>query len=306
MRTPWAQASTALALVAADGDNAEGGQSSVDINLTEHPSARYSVSLIIPTLNEARGMRRVLPAVPPWIHELIVVDGGSTDGTVETVRELCPEARIINQTSKGKGGALKEGIRASTGTIVVTMDADGSMDPGDISAAVRALLAGADFVKGSRELPGAGSADFTWLRRVGNRELTRFANFLFGDRWTDITYGFNAYWRTIMVNVDVLSNGFEFEIQAAARAARTGLRTAEVACYEAPRVGGRSKLNPLRDGWNILRLLLNEAKPRTPTCFRAAADWHLLTEAEAGELVLAVANEHRPATPALPLGPLAS
>jgi glycosyltransferase involved in cell wall biosynthesis len=246
----------------------------------------YSVSLIIPTLNEVRGVRRVLPAVPTWLHEIIVVDGGSTDGTVDAVRKICPAAKVIDQRSRGKGGAIKEGLRASTGTIVVTMDADGSMDPGDIVAAVHALLDGADFVKGSRELPGAGSADFTRLRRFGNQMLTRFANFMFGDRWTDITYGFNAYWRTIMVNIDVLSDGFEFEIQAAARAARTGLRTAEVPCFEAPRVGGHSKLNPMRDGWNILRLLLNEAKPRTPTCFRASADWHLLSTVVEEQLLL--------------------
>ena len=85
----------------------------------------------------------------------------------------------------------------------------------------------------------------------------------------------NAYWRSIIVDLDSLSDGFEFEIQAAARAARTGLRTMEISCYEAPRVGGHSKLSPMRDGWFILLLLLNEAKPRTPTSFRACADWHL-------------------------------
>jgi glycosyltransferase involved in cell wall biosynthesis len=237
--------------------------------------SRHTVSLVIPTLNEARGLRRVLPAVPRWVDDVIVVDGGSTDSTIDVVTEICPDARVIHQQSRGKGGALKEGIRASAGTIVVTMDADGSMDPGDIINAVGALLAGADFVKGSRELPGAGSADFTVIRRIGNRTLTRVANMLFGGDWTDITYGFNAYWRSMIVDLDVLSDGFEFEIQAAARAARTGLRTTEIACFEAPRVGGDSKLSPMRDGWNILRLLLSEAKPTTATCFRATADWHL-------------------------------
>jgi hypothetical protein len=116
------------------------------------------------------------------------------------------------------------------------------------------------------------------MSTTGNRALTKFANELFGGHWTDITYGFNAYWRSIIVDLDGLSDGFEFEIQAAARAARTGLRTEEIACYEAPRVGGSSKLSPMRDGWNILRLLLSEAKPTTPTCFRATADLHLSTQ----------------------------
>ena len=244
----------------------------------EHPCPKHRVSLIIPTLNEARGLQRMLPALPGWIDELIVVDGGSNDGTVDVVKARCPHARVIHQVSRGKGGALKEGIRAATGTIIVTMDADGSMDPLDINAAVDCLLDGADFVKGSRELRGGGSSDFTTIRRAGNRALTAVANLLFGHRWTDITYGLNAYWRTIIVDLDSLSDGFEFEIQAAARAARTGLCTKEISCYEAPRVGGHSKLSPMRDGWFILRLLLNEAKPRTPTSFRSSSDWHLAAD----------------------------
>jgi glycosyltransferase involved in cell wall biosynthesis len=243
--------------------------------VSEHPCSMHRVSLIIPTLNEERGLQRILPALPHWIDEIIIVDGGSSDDTVAVATSRCPEARIIHQQSHGKGGALKEGIRAATGTIIVTMDADGSMDPMDVEAAVRALLDGADFVKGSRELDGGGSSDFTVFRRLGNQALTSVANLLFGHKWTDITYGFNAYWKNIIVNLDSLSDGFEFEIQAAARAARTGLRTTEISCYEAPRVGGSSKLNPVRDGWFILRLLLNEAKPRTPTSFRSTSDWHL-------------------------------
>ena len=226
-----------------------------------HPCPTQPVSLIIPTLNEQRGLQRMLPALPKWLDEIIIVDGGSNDGSVATVERLCPRARVLRQTSTGKGGALKQGIREATGAIIVTMDADGSMDPLDIAEAVNALLDGADFVKGSREMSGGGSSDFTLLRRTGNRALTLVANLLFGRRWTDITYGLNAYWRSIIVDLDSFADGFQFEIQAATRAAKTGLRTQEIACYEAPRVGGHSKLNPLRDGWHILLLMLNEAKP---------------------------------------------
>src|SRR5258708_22425361 len=102
------------------------------IDLRDHPASEHTVSLVMPTLNEARGLRRVLPALPEWLHEVFIVDGHSSDATIAVAEELCPNAVVITQQSRGKGGALKEGIRAATGTIIITMDADGSMDPGDI------------------------------------------------------------------------------------------------------------------------------------------------------------------------------
>jgi glycosyltransferase involved in cell wall biosynthesis len=221
-----------------------------------------SVSLVIPALNEADGLRGLLPRVPALVDELIVVDGGSTDGTVEVVHETSPHAIVIRQTGRGKGDALKCGIAEARGEIIVTMDADGSMNPEDIPRFVASLIAGHDFVKGSRMLPGAGSSDFTWLRRAGNASLTWVGNIVFGSRYTDITFGYNAYWRPTIQHLGELADGFEFEIQAALRAASVGMRTAEVPTHEPARVGGESKLNPFTDGLAILRIILSEASPR--------------------------------------------
>jgi glycosyltransferase involved in cell wall biosynthesis len=225
--------------------------------------------VVLPTLNEVHGLQVTLPGLPSYASEVIVVDGGSTDGSPEVVGQLRPDALLLSQDGRGKGNALKTGIRAATGDIIVTMDADGSMDPGDIHAAVGRLLQGHHFVKGSRCLPGGGSDDFTPVRKAGNSFLTGVANAAVGGRFTDITYGFNAYWREVQGLVGDLAEGFEFEIQLAIRAARSGLRTSEVACHEATRVGGASKLHAVKDGWQILRAILSEARAGEPH------RWHL-------------------------------
>ena len=235
----------------------------------------FRVSLIIPALNEAQALHHVLTDVPSLIDEVIVVDGHSTDGTLDVVAAVCPSAICVTQPGKGKGDALKYGLSLATGDIVVTMDADGSMTLGDVPPMVEQLLDGCDFVKGSRVMPGAGSDDFTVLRRFGNWFLTRVTNIVYGVDYTDITYGFNAYWRHVVVNPDALADGFQFEIQAAIHAGRAGLRTAEVPCHEQARVGGASKLHPLRDGWRILRAILAEASPRRRVEFRGVADLYL-------------------------------
>jgi glycosyltransferase involved in cell wall biosynthesis len=239
------------------------------------PPDRISVSLVIPTLNEVEGLREILPRLPDLLSELIVVDGGSTDGSCAVVAELRPDARVLEQVGRGKGNAIKDGLAIARGDIIVTMDADGSMRPEDIPRFIERLLDGYDFVKGSRELPGAGSDDFTLVRRMGNTGLTWIANRIFGTRYTDLTFGFNAYWRRALRNPDCLADGFQFEIQAAVRAGKAGLRTSEVSTYEDARVGGHSKLNAMSDGWKILKLIVGEAHPRRVTELRSVVDFYV-------------------------------
>jgi len=225
-------------------------------------SHRPTVSLVIPALNEAEGLAAILPRVPERVDEIIVVDGGSTDKTADTVARLRPDAWFVSQQGRGKGSALKQGLELARGDILITMDADGSMNPEDIVAFVVELEAGADFVKGSRSVPGAGSEDFTRLRSVGNTGLTHVANLIFRSQYTDITFGFNGYWRSTMEHLGEMADGFQYEIQAALRASAMGFNTAEVPTHEAARIGGESKLNPMRDGWAILKIIMAEATDR--------------------------------------------
>jgi glycosyltransferase involved in cell wall biosynthesis len=123
------------------------------------PSSKFvlpRVSVVIPTLNEAKNLPWLLPRIPRWVHEVIIVDGCSRDNTIEVARQYRPDARIVMEHRRGKGAALACGFVAARGDIVVTLDADGSMAPEEIIFFVGALMSGADFAKGSRFLQGAG------------------------------------------------------------------------------------------------------------------------------------------------------
>ena len=162
-----------------------------------HPvhTPRRRVSVIIPALNEERNLPHVAARMPHDVDEIVFVDGNSIDNTVEVARALWPNAIHVTQTRKGKGNALACGFAAATGDIIVMIDADGSTDPAEIPQYVGALLAGADFAKGSRFIQGGGSADITLIRRIGNMGLNGLVNILFGTRFSDLCYGYNAFSR---------------------------------------------------------------------------------------------------------------
>ncbi|MFT3877638.1 MAG: glycosyltransferase family 2 protein [Propioniciclava sp.] len=221
------------------------------------------VSIIVPTFNEAPNLERVLPTLPE-VHEVIVVDGGSTDGTAETAQRVMPSARVIQQTRTGKGNALACGFEAATGDIIVMFDADGSADAREIPVMVAALLSGADFVKGSRMLHGGGSADLTTTRALGNRALTGMVNVLFRTRYTDLCYGYNAFWRDVLDVFDLpdpdatgrqWGDGFEIETLLNCRAAAARLTILEIPSYEHDRIHGVSNLRALPDGMRVLRTI---------------------------------------------------
>ena len=218
-----------------------------------------TVSVVIPTLNEAKNLPYVLPDLPDIVSEVVLVDGGSKDNTMEAARELRPDVRILRQTGKGKGNALMEGFAAATGDIIVMMDADGSHDPQEILLFVDALMSGADFAKGSRFIHDGGSGDFTWIRRLGNNGINLLANACFKVQFTDLCYGYNAFWRRFLPYLDIDSPGFEVETLMNIRACKANLKVKEVPSFEAVRIFGESKLKAMRDGWRIVKTIIREA-----------------------------------------------
>ena len=216
------------------------------------------VSVVIPTLNEGRNLPHVFERLPYRLYEVIVVDGFSTDNTVEVAQLLRSDVKIVMQERPGKGDALRCGFEAATGDVIVMLDADGSADPVEIPAFVRTLVDGADFAKGSRFRDGGGSADITKLRRVGNRGLNGVVNVLFGTSYSDLCYGYNAFWRHCLDAITVDCTGFEVETLINIRIARAGLVTKEVASFEGERIHGQSNLRTFHDGWRVLRTILRE------------------------------------------------
>ena len=223
-------------------------------------SAQVTVSLIIPTLNEAENLVHVLPALPDLVDELVIVDGGSIDGTLEVVRRLRPDAKIVEEPRRGKGIALQVGFEAAMGDILVIMDADGSMDPSDIPTFVAALNAGADVVKGSRFVQGGGSSDLTPMRTLGNYMLTKAVRMTFGGRYSDLCYGYMAFWRHVLPTFDGGAVGFEVETFLNVRTLAAGLRVVEIASFESPRIHGESHLRTFSDGFRELRTIARERR----------------------------------------------
>jgi len=216
------------------------------------PDRQITVSVVIPTLNEARNLPHVLPRIPGWVDEVVLVDGGSDDGTVEVARSVLPSIVVIGQDRPGKGAALRAGFAAASGDIIVTLDGDGSTDPAELPAFVGCLLSGADFVKGSRFLQGGGTDDMGVVRRAGNWALRGAFRTAFGGRYSDLCYGYNAFWHRILPVLDGDADGFEIETMLNIRALEAGMRVVEVPSYERRRIHGLSNLSTWRDGYRVL------------------------------------------------------
>lgn len=230
-------------------------------------SSEPTVSIVIPARNEARNLEVVLPELPA-VDQVVLVDGNSVDDTIAVAKSLLPGVVVVQQTRRGKGNALACGFQTATSDIVVMFDADGSADPGEIPAFLDALLSGADFAKGTRFHPGGGSEDITPIRRAGNAALNGVTNALFGTHFSDLCYGYNAFWRDIVDQLELPAveddgpmrwgDGFEIETVLNCRVAAAGLKIAEVPSVERSRIFGETNLRTFADGTRVLRTIVAE------------------------------------------------
>jgi hypothetical protein len=207
------------------------------------------ISVVVPAMNEGQNIGHVLERLPEALHEVILVDGNSQDDTVEAARRAYPEIRVTTQSGRGKGDAFRTGFAAVTGNLVVMLDADGSADPAEIPRFVAAL-------------DGGGSADITWTRKLGNTCLSGTANVLHGTHFTDLCYGYNAFWARCLPFIAIDVPGFEVETLINLRIAAAGMKITEVPSYEEERISGMSNLKTFRDGFRVLGTILREARRR--------------------------------------------
>ena len=226
--------------------------------ISSHLAITPPVSVVIPAMNEAENLPYVFKTLPDWIHEVVLVDGNSSDNTVQVARELWPDVKVVKQVGKGKGDALISGFAACTGDIIVMVDADGSADGQEIVSYVSALVSGADFAKGSRFANGGGTDDMTPIRKFGNWVLCTIVNAKFGARYTDLCYGYNAFWKHCLDKITLDCTGFEIETLMNVRVVKAGLRVQEVPSHEYLRIHGVSNLSAVRDGLRVLKVILKE------------------------------------------------
>jgi glycosyltransferase involved in cell wall biosynthesis len=226
------------------------------------------VTLVVLTLNEIDGVTHVFPKLPLGaVDEVLVIDGGSTDGTLEFFQRR--GVPVVRQERRGRGEAFRLAARHARHDWLVFFSPDGNEDPADIPRLVEGLAAGYDMVIASRFMAGARSEDddkFLFAsRRWGNLLFTWLVNVLFrGPRITDTINGYRAVTREAFRRLDPDAEGYAIEFQMSIRALRLGLRVLEIPTQEGERVGrGVSKLNALPVGFTFLALLLREwARPR--------------------------------------------
>jgi anti-sigma regulatory factor (Ser/Thr protein kinase) len=198
---------------------------------------------------------------------VIVVVSEDDHESADAARAALPSAKVVYQTRKGKGNALACGFEQVNGDVIVTFDIDGSADPHEIPRFIDALAKGADLAKGSRFCPGGGSQDITQFRSFGNYGLNLLASGLTGTRFTDLCYGFNAFWADQLPMLCLpdsaaegpqFGDGFEIESMIIGRFAIAKAIIIEVPSYEYDRYYGETNLNAIKDGFRVLGTLLRD------------------------------------------------
>lgn len=235
--------------------------------MTEKGSLK--VTLAIYTLNEIDGMRAVMPRIRrEWCDEIIVIDGGSTDGTVEFAREL--GLPVYRQSEPRWGGAHREAYARARGDVVIDFSPDGNSLPELIPGLISKIKEGYDMVIASRYTADAKSEDDTPVTAFGNHLFTGMVNLIFGGHFTDSLVIFRAFRMDFLNRAGITNRTLPqcVTVLTCIRAARMKAKTTDIPGDEPRRIGGKPKMNPLIDGLRILRVMFNELFSKIPEMAR--------------------------------------
>lgn len=216
---------------------------------------KKKISILIPTLNEAKNLPIVLKSLPKYVDEVIVIDGYSKDQTDKIAKKA--GCKVIYD-KKGKGSALRLGLKKAKGDIIVMMDADCSHLSSEIVLLISGILAGYDICMGSRFIQGGGSDDISLIRVIGNKIFVHTVNLLWGTNYTDLCYGYRSFTKDAIKKLDLSEDGFGIETEISIQSAKKKIRILEVPSFEKHRQSGEGKLRTIIDGWRIAKTILKE------------------------------------------------
>ena len=216
-------------------------------------------TLLVMTLNEVNGMKAIMPLVKrEWCDQIIVVDGGSTDGTIEWAREQGYEVYV--QKQRGFRHAYTEVMPLVSGDVIITFSPDGNSIPELIPGLISKMSEGYDMVIVSRYLGSAKSDDDDVVTAFGNWLFTKTVNILHGGNYTDVMVIYRAYRKQIVSDLELekeegyalaeklFHTQISWEPLLSVRAAKKNLKVTEIPGDEPPRIGGERKLQILRWG----------------------------------------------------------
>ncbi len=213
------------------------------------------IAAIIPVLNEAASLALLLPEMPEWVDEIIVVDNGSSDGSAAVAQTL--GARVAHAPLRGYGSACAAGVAASTADILVFLDGDGSDRPDQMERLIAPVVAGtADLVIGSRVLGTREAGSLTLQQRLGNALACWLMRWLWRARYTDLG-PYRVIRRDALARLDLRNRRFGWTVEMQIRAHRQGMTVIEVPVDYRRRLRGVSKISGtmrgvVLAGWHIL------------------------------------------------------
>jgi glycosyltransferase involved in cell wall biosynthesis len=223
--------------------------------------AELTVSFLIPAYNEVSTIEEVLDRIAalPLRTQIICVDDGSYDGTLEVLHSRAEEATniiVVSQRNQGKGAAIRAAIPYVTGDIAVIQDADMEYDPAEVPRLIDPIRRGvADVVYGSRLSGGQPQRAYMFWHLVGNKFLTLTTNILFNTTLSDMETGYKAFRSDVLTSLDLHQNSFAIEPEITAKICMLKLRIYELPISYYGRTYEEGKKITWRDGFKALWVL---------------------------------------------------